>query len=43
MADSTQFGKVADQFPEAGAVIMPLDEAMEVVLAVYVAENVPTT
>ncbi len=43
VADSTQFGKVADQFPEAGAIIMPLDEAMEVVLAVYVAENVPTT
>ena len=40
--DNTQFGRVADQFPEKGEVVMPLDENLEVVLAVYVQNTEPT-
>lgn len=38
VSDSTQFERVADQLPEEGRVVMPLDKSLEIVLAVYVKE-----
>lgn len=39
VSDSTQFERIADQLPEADTVVMPLDDSLEVVLAVYVKET----
>ncbi len=38
VSDSTQFERIADQLPEEGRVVMPLDKSLEIVLAVYVKE-----
>lgn len=40
VSDATQFERIADQMPKKGSVVMPLDDSLEVVLAVYVKESV---
>ncbi|MDO5022844.1 MAG: protein kinase [Eubacteriales bacterium] len=34
--DSSRFGKIADQLPKGGTVVMPSDNSLEIVLAIYV-------
>lgn len=39
VSDSTQFERIADQLPDADTVVMPMDDNLEVVLAIYVKEK----